>query len=678
GGVRSLTPTAWTAQSKPFWLTELGCPAVDKGANQPNVFYDPKSSESALPFFSSGRRDDVIQRQYIQAMLDYWDPVAGNNPVSGVYGGRMIDMARVFVWAWDARPYPEFPSRAEIWSDSGNWERGHWINGRMGLVPVGDAASELCAQAGITDADTAEVSETLTGFVVNDTAPPRAALEALGSAYHLDLFESAGTIRIRPKGRPPVSTIAESDLALSEGDAERFEVTRAQETDLPPAVRVAYSDAWANYRAGLAEARRPAASGQRIARLNLDLVLESAQAQGIADRLLAQAWASRETVRFALAPSKLALEPGDTLSWAVSSPSHMLTVTDLTDAGAREIEAQRIEPSILLPASNANRTRNDRVPLVIGPPTVQYLDLPLLAGTESPHAAHAAAFASPWPGRIDVHEYFGLGSQVLVSLTAPAIMGETTTAFYAGPEGRWDDGNAVWVKLYSGTLSSRSSGEVLNGANAAAIRNADGRWEVFQFRTAELTAPLTYKLSGLLRGQAGTEAEMRNPVAAGAIFVLMNSAVRQLVVSPDNRNRDMILRAGPGNIPLNDARYVQETARFEGLGLRPLSPVHIAGRRDGGSGDVTITWVRRTRIGGDVWDGGDVPLNEPEEAYQIEILNGGAIIRTLTSTGPQALYTAAMQITDWGSSSVSPITVSIAQTSGAFGVGQRRTATLYV
>ncbi|MCY4336263.1 MAG: glycoside hydrolase TIM-barrel-like domain-containing protein, partial [Litoreibacter sp.] len=49
GGVRSGTPTAWVPQSKPFWFTELGCGAIDKGSNQPNKFQDPKSSESALP-----------------------------------------------------------------------------------------------------------------------------------------------------------------------------------------------------------------------------------------------------------------------------------------------------------------------------------------------------------------------------------------------------------------------------------------------------------------------------------------------------------------------------------------------------------------------------------------------------------------------------------------------------
>src|ERR1035437_8951084 len=66
-GAELSSHTAWVPQSKPIWLTELGCPAGDKGANQPSVFPDPKSSESGLPYFSNGRRDDLMQRRHLQA-----------------------------------------------------------------------------------------------------------------------------------------------------------------------------------------------------------------------------------------------------------------------------------------------------------------------------------------------------------------------------------------------------------------------------------------------------------------------------------------------------------------------------------------------------------------------------------------------------------------------------------
>ena len=62
GAERSVS-TAWTPRMKPVWFTELGCPAVDKGANQPNVFVDTKSAESSLPYFSCGARADSMQRR---------------------------------------------------------------------------------------------------------------------------------------------------------------------------------------------------------------------------------------------------------------------------------------------------------------------------------------------------------------------------------------------------------------------------------------------------------------------------------------------------------------------------------------------------------------------------------------------------------------------------------------
>ena len=110
GGVESGSPTAWVPESKPIRFTEIGCPAVDRGPNQPNVFYDPKSAESFLPYFSRGWRDDAIQRRFLEAVLGYWAEPA-NNPMSGVYSGRMIATAETAAWTWDARPYPAFPAR---------------------------------------------------------------------------------------------------------------------------------------------------------------------------------------------------------------------------------------------------------------------------------------------------------------------------------------------------------------------------------------------------------------------------------------------------------------------------------------------------------------------------------------------------------------------------------------
>lgn len=134
---------------KEIWLTEFGCPAVDKGGNQPNVFVDPKSSESSLPYYSDGTRNDTVQRLFIEAMLEYF----GENPA-------IVNPANMFVWAWDARPYPEFPDGA-IWGDSSAWETGHWIGGRIGAIDDGGYGYQAFDDNGDEIIDTTTAVQTL-------------------------------------------------------------------------------------------------------------------------------------------------------------------------------------------------------------------------------------------------------------------------------------------------------------------------------------------------------------------------------------------------------------------------------------------------------------------------------------------------------------------------------------
>ena len=77
----------WAPESKPIRFTEIGCPAVDRGPNQPNVFYDPKSAESFLPYFSRGWRDDAVQRRFLEAALGYWAEAGTTRSPASMAGG---------------------------------------------------------------------------------------------------------------------------------------------------------------------------------------------------------------------------------------------------------------------------------------------------------------------------------------------------------------------------------------------------------------------------------------------------------------------------------------------------------------------------------------------------------------------------------------------------------------
>ncbi|MEX0589751.1 MAG: glycoside hydrolase TIM-barrel-like domain-containing protein, partial [Xanthobacteraceae bacterium] len=108
--------------------------------NEPNVFPDAKSALGGFPNFSNQRRDDLMQRRFLEAVLAQFDPAFGateaDNPTSSVYAGRMVEAGGIYPWTWDARPYPAFPLAIDAWADGPNWETGHWLNGRLGAAPL--------------------------------------------------------------------------------------------------------------------------------------------------------------------------------------------------------------------------------------------------------------------------------------------------------------------------------------------------------------------------------------------------------------------------------------------------------------------------------------------------------------------------------------------------------------
>ena len=230
------------------------------------------------------------------------------------------------------------------------------------------------------------------------------------------------------------------------------------------------------------------------------------------------------------------------------------------------------------------------------------------------------------------------------------------------------------MRLSFGSLTSADLVTVLSGENAAAIQNADGEWEVIQFLNATLVDVGTYRLTGLLRGQAGTEAAMRAPVAANALFVLLNTAVQPLSLGLDDLNLPLNWRYGPANRDIGDASYQTVEHAFKGLGLRPYSPARVTGTRNG-SGDLAISWLRRTRVGGDSWDQTEVPLSEDVESYEIDVMQGAIVKRTISTTTAAATYTAAEQTADFGSPQAS-VNVRVHQLSTLYGRGAARAAVI--
>lgn len=661
-GVRRAAPTAWMPRSKPFRFTELGCPAIDKGTNEPNKFVDPKSSESSVPRFSTGRRDDLIQMQYLRAVWEHWaDPQ--NNPVSPVYGAPMVDMTRAHVWAWDARPFPTFPNLVSAWSDGDNYARGHWLNGRSTGQVLGSVVAEICERSGIGDADVSGLHGVVRGYAIADVDSARAALQPLMLAYGFDAVEREGRLRFLPRRAEVTAVIDPATVAVSEEIDGAVETARAAEAEIVGRVRLGFVEAEGSFATRQAEAVFPDESSLLTSQSEMPLTLTLAEGRGIVERWLAESRVARDGLRLALPRSALHLSAGDVV--AVDGRRYRIDRIELGDY--QLLEGVRVEPTSYDPSD----ATEERPPAQVFTPPVPvfpvFLDLPLLDGSELPHAPHVAVSATPWPGPVAVWSSAGDEGYALDRLVElPSLVGVTETPLAAARAGLLDRGAPLRVKVYGGALSSAETLAVLNGSNLAAIGDGGADpWEVFQFQRADLVAPQTYELSGRLRGQAGTEAVMPLVWAEGRQVVFLDRARTQLPLPLSARGVTRRYRIGPAQRGFDDPAVVVRNEAFAGIGLRPYKPVHLLATRLTG-GDLAIRWVRRTRIDGDGWNYGDVPLGEDREGYLLRVLDGDVLRREMTLGQPGWTYALADQVAD---GTLDGCRIEVAQLSDRFGPG---------
>ena len=670
-------PTAWTPQSKPIWLTEIGCPAVDKGANQPSVFPDPKSSESGLPYFSTGKRDDLIQRRMLEAALQTFDPAHGatltNNPVSSMYGGRMLEPSAIHLWTWDARPYPLFPAATDAWSDGPNWETGNWLTGRLGGAPLDALVGAILDEAGVGHYDVASLGEGPDGYVIDRPMSPRAAIEPLTLAYAFDASEEGSVIRFRPRGGAPVAALTEDDLVLPD-DAAPLRLTRAQETEMPREVSIAYTNSETDYRRAAVASRRLVGAA-RVSHADLAVVTNDAAMERRADIWLQDVWAGRERADFALPPSRLALTPGDIVTLDGGGREHTLELREIVDTEQRRIGARSIDADVFTLPAEPPRRPPPAPPVPLGPAQVTVLELPTLPGDDPPVLAHLAVFANPWPGAMTVSRSLddGASYQPFATIAAPAVTGETLDDLTSGPTSRWDKVATARVKLSGGALASASDLRVLSGANAAAVQRPDGAWEILQFANAVLVGERTYQLSRLLRGELGSEHAIGAPLAAGAPFVLLNQQIVPAGRGLDMIGRRMRFRVVAASRDHGDPSAVEIVLRPGTLAFRPLAPVHLKAARE--PGGVRFSWRSRRRGLAGVSFAVRPDLGEASEAYELEILSGVSVLRTLSATAPSTLYAASDETLDFGSTQ-SSFAVRLYQISAAVDRGLPATATL--
>ena len=455
-----------------------------------------------------------------------------------------------------------------------------------------------------------------------------------------------------------VVEIGREALALPDGGAAET-ATRTLEPRAGEA-RVRFIDETADYQTGAVVVRSDdAAATAGGVDLDLPLVCGGGLATAAAQRALDGE--SVEARTLALGPLEaLQLEPGDGVRLEGRSDDWRVT----------RVTSDETPSAVLEPVSARRAVEDDSVwrggetPTVIGAPFLKVLDLPPLIGGEADAWPLIAVAAEPWR---TMRLHAGPTAETLTArgdVETPATVGVLFKALGPGVRHRWDEANAVVVRVEGEAPESAVEAAVLGGGNALAVETAMG-WEIVQYRSALLVGPGTWRLTGLLRGQQGTEVEMRAGAMAGSVVVFLDDRLARAEMGRGERGLPLLCRAGPAGAAPGGAGFSETLFVARGVHDRPWSPSGLMVETS--AEGLAIRWMPRVRLFGDSWDG--EPTTVDPMRFRLRVVDHDVVVRTMEVEGLSASYSAADLAADFPQGMISTARIGVAQWGEGFGWG---------
>ncbi|BAV66236.1 phage tail protein [Sphingobium cloacae] len=466
------------------------------------------------------------------------------------------------------------------------------------------------------------------------------ALAPLVEAYGLALTAGEDGLEIVPPGRTASREIPVSGRCrrVNGRAVDALERSGAAADAVPVALSVRYYDAARDYQAGVQRVTRPG-PGRSEQGLELPAVMSGDAARGLAAERMGANWAGRAALTLRCGWEALRHPPGSVVT--VEGEAGLWRIEE------REWEAMAVRLSLrrvpgqggTMPSGASSGAIVREADAPHGPTTLMLADLPNLRdGTPTaPILVAAAGGSAGWRGAA-LFVMNELGEAAPAGRTAPrAVMGRVDAALAPGSATLVDERNALLVTLIAEDME-------LTDANEPALAQGNNLClagdELIQFGRAVRTGLRSYRLSGLRRGLRGTEWAMAGH-AAGERFLLLEEdrLAEPLAALGMEGETGATLRLGA--VGIGDVEPAEAALVIEGEALKPPAPVHVRLASDG-AGGWRIGWTRRSRAGWRWASGGDVPLGEESERYELRILRGVEEKRRVETVMPEWSYEAAM------------------------------------
>jgi hypothetical protein len=547
-------------------------------------------------------------------------------------------------------------------------------------VTLGTIVDEVSDWCGLTGQDTSQLTQVIDGYSVTQGSG-KDMLAPLLDVHDVDARPHDFAVQFVNRGSAPSgSTILTEDF-VRDGDSKRYTVTIQQDTDIPRRVTVNFADSGKDQQTNTAIAQRPLDAVDSYREETIDLstyVATPNSAQRLVERYFRRLWNSRERPKLSLTAQHLDLEPGDVKTISLDGVLRNVRLDKMTLRGSvLDCEWVRDETAfaVLNTSTGAEMEgRDDEGIYVPGMVAGFVLDVPLLADSHNDVNSQlyyaAGAYAGNFAGAVVYRGDDGTYDETFayVESTQGATFGTATSALATANANLWDRGNTLDVNVFNGTLTSATEADInANTAlNLIALESGTG-WELIQFATATLTgtngAANTYTLSGFKRGRRGTEGYVSGH-AEGDRMLVLSGALRSEMGADDLADAlsfkvQSVLRDVDAATAI-DLTYTAAT-------LKPYAPARVKWTTDGT--DMFGEIIRRTRVGG-AWSGGStIPLSENSEDYEVDIMSGATVLRTITVSGTNTFtYTGAQITADGGSVGVPP-DANVYQLSDAVGRG---------
>ncbi|BDI59642.1 phage tail protein [Qipengyuania nanhaisediminis] len=438
-----------------------------------------------------------------------------------------------------------------------------------------------------------------------------ASLSAIRRVYPLGCVSGPDGLRFEDENFPSgtVPTLPER-LSDEEGGQPDALPSRRGGTLGSEPMALRYYDEQRDYQPGVQRAlgRRPEG---RENMLDLPAAMTAGGARELANANAHRARWLNETVSWKVAEIDPAIGPG-TIVRVPERPGYWRVQSwEWFDRGV-EIGLQRIGPPPGAAATGDSGTLNDPRDLPVTETMLKAFEIPASDATNPAEPIMFAAGTSPgagWRGASLFVDQGGTLANVGAMNSRRAVSGEL--AFDLGPSNCTiiEAGEAMEVDLPAQDLSFASTD--MTGLAMGENRLLVGG-EIIQFLEAEAINAYRWRLSGLLRGRAGTEDLAAAGHAAGTGVVLIDDRLTSL--SPE----DVPSLAGTriAAIGQGDDEPVYSDLAHPGLSRRPPMPVAaVTHERDNGNWE--LCWTRRARGQWRWRDSSETPLVEETEKYTV-------------------------------------------------------------